>query len=50
MSFTEPARYIKIAIDRPLTNTVSMKRDPFILRLSGVNGSIITLRADGIVH
>lgn len=41
-----PARYIKIAFDRPAPQN---GRDPFILRLSGINGNVATLRKeDGI--
>lgn len=46
VSFEEPARHIKIAIDRPVAEgTAGRKRNPFILRLSGMNGSIRVLRA-----
>ncbi|MFA7344204.1 MAG: prepilin-type N-terminal cleavage/methylation domain-containing protein [Terrimicrobiaceae bacterium] len=41
----EPARHIKLAFDQP----VSVGRNPFILRLSGANGSVAVLRKeDGI--
>lgn len=42
----EPARFIKIAIDREPRTGVN----PFILRLSGANGSINILRADNGVQ
>jgi prepilin-type N-terminal cleavage/methylation domain-containing protein len=46
VSFEEPARYIKIAIDQPQANgAAGRKKNPFILRLSGMNGSIRVLRA-----
>jgi len=47
VSFEEPARYIKIAIDQPASGsaTSAMGKNPFILRLSGINGSIRILRA-----
>lgn len=47
VSFDEPARHIKIAVDQPTAgNTVEgRKKNPFILRLSGMNGSIRVLRA-----
>lgn len=47
VSFDEPARHIKIAVDQPMAgNTVEgRKKNPFILRLSGMNGSIRVLRA-----
>jgi prepilin-type N-terminal cleavage/methylation domain-containing protein len=47
VSFDEPARHIKIAVDQPMAgNTVEgRKKNPFILRLSGMNGSIRILRA-----
>lgn len=50
VSFEEPARYIKIAIDQPAGSNASsaMGKNPFILRLSGINGSIRVLR-DGEV-
>jgi len=39
----EPARSIQIGMDRP---TPERGRDPFVLRLSGMNGSLITLRKE----
>lgn len=47
VSFEEPARYIKLAIDQPQSGNAveGRKKNPFILRLSGVNGSIRILRA-----
>lgn len=47
VSFDEPARYIKIGVDQPQTGnaTSGRKKNPFILRLSGMNGSIRILRA-----
>lgn len=47
VSFDEPARYIKIALDQPVAGntTAGRKKNPFILRLSGMNGSIRILRA-----
>jgi len=41
VSLTEPARYIKIAMDKP---GVQSGRNPFILRLSGINGTVKVLR------
>lgn len=51
VSSDEPARYIKIALDRPQpgSTTASMKRNPVILRLSGTNGTVKTLRAEDMV-
>lgn len=46
-STSDPARHVKIAVDQPSTPTNASTprlRNPFILRLSGVNGSIIVLR------
>jgi hypothetical protein len=42
----EPARYIKIAIDQPDPKDPSLARgrNPFILRLSGINGAVVALR------
>jgi type II secretory pathway pseudopilin PulG len=47
VSFDEPARHIKIAVDQPDAGNASagLKKNPFILRLSGMNGSIRILRA-----
>lgn len=47
VSFDEPARHIKIAVDQPLAGNEleGRKKNPFILRLSGMNGSIRILRA-----
>jgi prepilin-type N-terminal cleavage/methylation domain-containing protein len=46
VSFEEPARHIKIAIDQPQADgAAGRKKNPFILRLSGMNGSIRVLRA-----
>jgi type II secretory pathway pseudopilin PulG len=41
-----PSRYIKIALDEPAspTDTTSRNRNPFIIRLSGINGTITILR------
>jgi prepilin-type N-terminal cleavage/methylation domain-containing protein len=46
----EPARYIKIAMDRPKPGNQSEAeaRNPFILRVSGINGSINVLRAEAM--
>ena len=42
---TEPTRNIKIALD----NVTQSGRNPFILRLSGMNGTVVVLRKeDGI--
>ncbi len=50
--FDTPAHYIKVAMDQPLPGNaaIEIKKDPFILRLSGINGSIDILRAENIVH
>lgn len=45
VSFDEPARFIKISLDQPKDSTNGQKKNPFILRLSGINGSIKILRA-----
>lgn len=47
VSFDEPARHIKIALDQPGAGNANegLKKNPFILRLSGINGSIRILRA-----
>lgn len=47
VSFDEPARHIKLAIDQPAAGNgqEALKKNPFILRLSGMNGSIRILRA-----
>jgi prepilin-type N-terminal cleavage/methylation domain-containing protein len=47
VSFEEPARHIKLAIDQPQSGNAveGRKKNPFILRLSGMNGSIRILRA-----
>lgn len=49
--FDEPARYIKIAVDQlvPGSATQALRKNPFILRLSSVNGSIKVLRAGELV-
>ena len=44
VSFDEAARFIKIGIDQP-NGAVGLQKNPFILRLSGINGSIKILRA-----
>lgn len=51
VSLDEPARYIKIALDRPQPGSSSSgaRRNPVILRLSGTNGTIKALRAEDIV-
>lgn len=51
VALDEPARYIKIALDRPQpgNTTSSLRRNPVILRLSGTNGTIKALRAEDIV-
>jgi prepilin-type N-terminal cleavage/methylation domain-containing protein len=50
VSADQPARYIKIALDRPKpgVNDQALARNPFILRLSGTNGSINVLRAEAM--
>jgi len=50
VGFDEPSRHIKIAMDQPLPTggAESMKKNPFILRLSGVNGAISVLRAEDV--
>ncbi len=48
---SEAARYIKIAMDQPLqpTNTETARnKNPFILRLSGINGSVDVLRKESL--
>ncbi|XHR26704.1 MAG: Tfp pilus assembly protein FimT/FimU [Chthoniobacteraceae bacterium] len=48
---SEPARYIKIGVDQPLnpsTPDTPRSRNPFILRLSGINGSVNVIRKENI--
>jgi prepilin-type N-terminal cleavage/methylation domain-containing protein len=50
VSTDQPARYIKIALDRPKPGNTAqaLAQNPFILRLSGTNGSINVLRAEAM--
>jgi len=41
VTLAQPARYIKIAMDKPGAQS---GRNPFILRLSGINGAVTVLR------
>jgi len=43
---SNPTRYIKIAIDKPSPSDAStgLGQNPFILRLSGINGAVMVLR------
>jgi len=48
---TELARYIKIAMDQPgnpSSLSEPLNKNPFILRLSGINGSIYVLRKENL--
>lgn len=49
---SEPARFIKIAVDQPLSAsapaTSPRNRNPFILRLSGLNGNLNVIRKESI--
>jgi hypothetical protein len=44
LSANQSVRYVKIGINRALGN----QSDPFILRLSGLNGAIATLRKENM--
>ena len=48
----EAARYIKIGVDQPVQPsspaTANRNQDPFMLRLSGINGSVTVLRKESL--
>jgi prepilin-type N-terminal cleavage/methylation domain-containing protein len=47
----EPSRYIKIAVDQPQApsnTTIARNKNPFILRLSGINGIISIFRKEDL--
>lgn len=49
---TEPARHIKIGVDQPLNAAAPetrRDRNPFILRLSGINGSVNVIRKENLL-